>query len=212
MSVTKDPESVRARDPMRFAPRQRRKEAEPRLAAAEDSWPPREQPDGRRTPPVTPPMPALESQLESAVYESLRRPLDSHAISKAGSLAGEIKRRSLFGLAGRPLAAIAIAAIIALFFAFMMPAPRPPNGAQLLQSFSTALSPQHSSEDVVKPALAEFHALLPSDDTAQAAEREPPGGDSDKVLRQFMQWRRQANPSEAAEQPLRSEQTPATNR
>jgi hypothetical protein len=41
--------------------------------------------------------------------------------------------------------------------------------------------------------------LLASGDTAQAAEREQPEKESDKVLPQFLQWRQKANPSEAAQ-------------
>jgi hypothetical protein len=41
--------------------------------------------------------------------------------------------------------------------------------------------------------------LLASGDTAQAAEREQPEKESDKVFPQFLQWRQKANPSEAAQ-------------
>jgi hypothetical protein len=71
--------------------------------------------------------------------------------------------------------------------------------AAAVQSFTTALSQQHQSEDAPKPARAEFQSLLASGDTAQAAEREQPGKESDKVLQQFLQWRQKANPSEAAQ-------------
>jgi hypothetical protein len=48
---------------------------------------------------------------------------------------------------------------------------------------------------------------LASGDTAQAAKREQPekNKESDKVRQQFLQWRHKANPSEAAQWPLRSE-------
>src|SRR6266851_4043421 len=60
----------------------------------------------------------------------------------------------------------------------VMPAARQPDSTQLfaaaVRSFTTALSQQHQSEDAPKPAPAEFHSLLASGDTAQAAEREQP--------------------------------------
>ncbi len=86
--------------------------------------------------------------------------------------------------------------IIALFFVIMLPAALQPDSTQFfaaaVQSFTTALSQQYQSEDAPKPALAEFHSLLASDDTAQAAEREQPEKESDKVLQK-------KNPSEAAQ-------------
>ena len=54
-----------------------------------------------------------------------------------------------------------------------------------------------------QPALAWFLSLLASGDTPQAAEREQPEKESDKVLQrflqQFLQWRQKANLSEAAQ-------------
>ena len=86
--------------------------------------------------------------------------------------------------------------IIALFFVIMLPAALQPDSTQFfaaaVQSFTTALSQQYQSEDAPKPALAEFHSLLASGDTAQAAEREQPEKESDKVLQK-------KNPSEAAQ-------------
>jgi hypothetical protein len=136
--------------------------------------------------------------------ESLRRPLDSSGMSKTRAPAREMERRgTLFGVAGRLVAANGVSAIIALFFVIMMPAGRQPDRTQLfaaaVQSFTAALSQQHQSEDTPTPALAEFQSLLASGDTAQAAEREQPEKESDKVLQQFLLWRQKANPGEAAQ-------------
>jgi hypothetical protein len=138
------------------------------------------------------------------MYESLRRPLDSHAMSETRALAREMERRgTLFGVAGRLVAAHGVSAIIALFFVIMMPAARQPDSTQLfaaaVQSFTTALSQQNQSEDAPTPALAEFQSLLAAGDTVQAAEREQPEKESDKVLQRLLQWRQKANPSEAAQ-------------
>ena len=147
------------------------------------------------------PLAPIDSELENAVYESqsLRWPLDSKAMSEIRALTRETKPRgTLFGLAGRVVAAIGVSAIIAQLFVIMMPAARQPDNTQVfaaaMRSYTTALSQRHRSEDAAKPALATFQSVLASDDTAQAGEPEP----SDKVLQQFLRWRQKANPSEAA--------------
>ena len=175
-------------------------EIEQQLAAADDSRALREQrPEsvGRMIFPLAP----IDSELENAVYESqsLRWPLDSKAMSEIRALTRETKPRgTLFGLAGRVVAAIGVSAIIAQLFVIMMPAARQPDNTQVfaaaMQSYTTALSHRYRSEDAAKPALATFQSVLASDDTAQAGEPEP----SDMVLQQFLRWRQKANPSEAA--------------
>ncbi len=119
--------------------------------------------------------------------------------AKSGRSTRETKPRgTLLGHAARLLAAIGVSAIIAQLFVMMMPAARQPDHAQVfaaaVQSFTTALSQQHRSEDAPQPALAAFQSLLASDDSPPAAEREP----SDKVLQRFLRWRQKANPREAA--------------
>jgi hypothetical protein len=81
-----------------------------------------------------------------------------------------------------------VSAAIALFFVVMMPAARQPGSTQLFAAAvqSTALSQPHQGEDAPKPAVAEFQSLLASGNTAQAAEREQPEKESDKVLQQFL--------------------------
>jgi hypothetical protein len=115
----------------------------------------------------------------------------------------DTRRGTLFGAIGRQVAAIGVSGIIALFFLIMMPAVRQPDSTQsfvaAVQSFTTTLSQQHQSEDAPRPALAEFYSLLASGDTAQAAEREQPEQESDKVLQRLLQWRQKANPSEATQ-------------
>jgi hypothetical protein len=203
MNGTNEPEPGGPHDPMHDAPRRLREEPEQRSAAADDIRALREnRPEtvGRTISPLAP----LDSQLENAVYEALRRPLDSHAMGETRALAGEIGRRgALFGVTGRRVASIGASGIIALFFLIMMPAARQPDSTQLfaaaVQSLTTALSQQPQGEDAPTPALAEFYSLLASGDTAQAAEREQPEKESDKVLERFLQWRQKANPSEAAQ-------------
>jgi hypothetical protein len=140
----------------------------------------------------------LDSQLENAVYESLRRPMDPAILGEPRALARELERRgALFGLAGRLAAAVGISAIIALFFVIMMPASRHQDTnasfSETVQSFTSALGQQQQqpaqAEETRKPALAEFQSLLGD---AQAAEREQPDKQADKTLQQFLQWRQKA--------------------
>jgi hypothetical protein len=176
-------------------------EIEQQLAAADDSRALQERrPEsvGRMMSSAISPLAPYDSELEDAVYESLRWPLDAQAMSEIKALARATKPRGTwFGFAGRLMAAIGVSAIIAQFLVIMMPAARQPDNTQVfaaaLQSF-TALSQQHQSEDASKPLLAGFQSLLPSDGTVQVAEREP----SDKVLQRFLQWRHKANLREAA--------------
>ena len=209
MSVANDPESAGPHDPMHYAPRRLREMPEPRLNSAEDIRAAREKRleavIGRN---MNPPAP-LDTSLESAVYESLRRPIDPKLLGETRALTREFERRgSVLGVAGRIAAAVVVSAIIALFFVVMMPARQQDNAASFattVQSFTTALSQQPSqplpTEDAKKPALAEFQSLLAASDTAQAAEREQTDKQSDKLLQQFMQWRQnqKANPNEPAQ-------------
>jgi hypothetical protein len=104
-SVTNEAEPVGPHDPMHYAPRRLCEEPEQRLAAADDIRALREKrPEtvGRTISTLAP----LDSQLKNAVYESLRRPLDSRAMSETRALAGEMERRgTLFGVADRLVAA-----------------------------------------------------------------------------------------------------------
>jgi Sec-independent protein translocase protein TatA len=213
MSVANESEPTGPHDPLHYAPRRLREKPEPRLSAIDETRVARDKRldavIGRNPSPPAP----LDSQLESAVYESLRRPLDPQLLGETRALARELERRgSLFGLTGRLAAAIGISAIIALFFVIMMPA-RQPDSAQsfsaTVQSFTSALSQQQpqqqqpqqqqaQSDDARKPALAEFQSLLTASDSAQAAEREQTDKQGDKLLQQFLQWR-QKNPTDPAQ-------------
>jgi len=199
MSVESEQEPTGPHDPLHYAPRRLRERPEPRLTMIEDA---RNGRDNKRLEAaigrISPPAP-LDAQLESAVYESLRRPMDPAAMGEPRALARELERRgAMFGLAGRLAAAIGVSAIIALFFVVMMPASRQADPAAsfsaTVQSFTSALAqqPQQQSDDARKPALAEFQSLLVPTDSAQAAEREQPDKQSDKTLQQFLQWRQKA--------------------
>jgi hypothetical protein len=197
MSVANDEEPAGPHDPLHYAPRRLRERPEPRLTTIEET---RVMRDNKRLEAavgrISTPAP-LDSHLENAVYESLRRPMDPAILGEPRALARELERRgALFGLAGRLAAAVGISAIIALFFVIMMPASRHQDTnasfSETVQSFTSALGQQQQpaqAEETRKPALAEFQSLLGD---AQAAEREQPDKQADKTLQQFLQWRQKA--------------------
>jgi hypothetical protein len=195
MSVANDQEPAGPHDPLHYAPRRLRERPEPRLTTIEET---RVMRDNKRLEAavgrISTPAP-LDSQLENAVYESLRRPMDPAIIGEPRALARELERRGAwFGLAGRLAAAVGVSAIIALFFVIMMPASRHQDTnasfSDTVQSFTSALGQQPAqTEETRKPALAEFQSLLGD---AQAAEREQPDKQADKTLQQFLQWRQKA--------------------
>ena len=197
MSVTNEPQPVRPHDPMQYAPRRLREEPEQRLAAADEIRTVR----GKRSETVRrTTSPQAPSQPANAAHASLRR---LHAMSETPALGPVMERRgTLLDFAGRLMVIIGVSLVTAQFFFIVLPPVRQPDSAQLfaaaVQSFTTAHSQQHQAEDAPKPTLAEFRSLLTSGDTMLAAEREPEK-ESDRFLRQLLQWRQKANPSEAAQ-------------
>src|SRR3979490_3399393 len=102
--------------PMYYAPRSLRERWGARLAAVPETT---SEPAGRPTSAGS----TFDAQLENAVSEALRHPLDPEIIREPPGLARELNRRVAYvGVAGRFAAAIAISAIVALFFVIMAPA------------------------------------------------------------------------------------------
>jgi hypothetical protein len=202
MSVTSEPEPVGAHNSMHYPPRRLRAEPKQRLAAADDIRALHEnRPETVRH--AISRLAAFDSQLENAAYESLRRPLDSHAMRATRALGPEMARRgTLFRVAGRLATVIGVSAITWQFFLIMMPPVQQSDSTQLfaaaVQAFTTAHAQQHQSEGALQPTLAEFRSLLTSGDTTQIVEREQTENGTDEVLQRFLQWRQKANPSEAA--------------
>jgi hypothetical protein len=202
MSLPSEQEPTSPQDLLHYAPRRLRERPEQRLAAVEDA---RSGLDNRRIESaigrIRPT--SLDAQLENAVHESLRRPIDPTIIGDPrNGLTPELERQSaMFGLAGRLAAAIGAAAIIALFLVFWMPAARQSDSAAslsaTLQSFTNTLArqpqPQPQSDETSKPALAEFQSLLKPTNAAQppqsAEHAQPDQPPSDKALQQFLTWR-----------------------
>jgi hypothetical protein len=197
MRVTNVPEPAGRHDPMHDAPRRLLEELERRLAAEDMRALRGKRPEtvGRTISPAVP----LDAQPDDAVYDSPLQPLDSDAMGDPRILARELgRRRTLFGVVGRLVAAIGVSAVIAQLFVIMMPAARQPDSAQMFAAAVRSLPQRHQGEYAAKPALAGFQALLASGDTPPAAERAQPEKQSDDVLQRFLRWRHKANPNEAA--------------
>src|ERR1700761_9005837 len=155
MSLPNEQENTSPQDLLHYAPRRLRERPEQRLAAVDDV---RSGLDrrldsaiGRIARPSS-----LDAQLENAVHESLRRPIDPTVIGETRiGLTPELERQNaLFGLAGRLAAEIGAAAVIALFLVFWMPASRqadsPASISATVQSFTSALARQPEANQTSK--------------------------------------------------------------
>jgi hypothetical protein len=176
MSSVSEQDHLNPRDPLYYAPR----------------WL-RDRPGVlRNAAPGTPFSPAsFDSQLESAVSDALRHPLDPEVMREP-----ELQsKKALWSVAARFTAAVGVSALVALFFVVVVPGTRQSDGepstfSGIAQSIKSALF--QPREAPPKPAIDEFQAILASTQPATPAASEPSG----ELLKQFMQWRE--NPASAA--------------
>src|SRR5258708_30499609 len=118
MSSVSELDHLNPNDPSYYAPRWLREKPEQRSSASREmkSEPARD--------PIFSPA-SLDTQLENAVSDALWHPLDPEVIHEPPGFAAERDRRkALVTVTGRFAAAIGVAAIVALFFVFMIPASR----------------------------------------------------------------------------------------
>jgi hypothetical protein len=177
MSSMSEQDHLNPRDPLYYAPRSLRERSVTRGASPE-------------TPSFSPV--SFDTQLESAVSDALRHPLDPELMHEPDLES----KKALWTVAARFAAAIGVAALVALFFVVAVPGSRQSDGetsastfSNFAQSIKTALSP--SGEASPKPAINEFQSLLAS--TPPSA---PPASEQDgKLLQQFMQWREKPDPA-----------------
>lgn len=161
---------------------------------------------GETTRPFRPPATSItdttiDGQLESAVRESLRHPLDPEAVEEPP----ELERGGLLGVIGRFAAAVGAAAFVALLFVIVIPSLRErpsseQSAAEVIDSMKAAIS---KSEQVAKvrepqPSPASAPALSSESQPAPSAGSTPVSHEeSETLLKQFMQW--QQKPAEAEE-------------
>jgi hypothetical protein len=138
----------------------------------------------------------LDGQLENAVFESLRHPLDPEAVEEPAEMD---RRAGLLGVVGRVATAIGAAAFVALLFVIVIPSLRQqsadPSAAEVIDSMKSALS---KSELAAKPQepqpqpSPELQSILASSsESAPQVSHE----ESEVLLKQFMQW--QQKPADA---------------
>lgn len=175
MSSVSEQDHLNPRDPLYYAPRSLRERSASRGASSETTFSPV----------------SFDSQLESAVSDALRHPLDPEVMHEPNLES----KKALWTVAARFAAAIGVAALVALFFVVAVPGSRQSDGEQsstfsnVAQSIKNALSP--SGEAAQKPAINEFQSLLAS--TPPSA---PPASEQDgQLLKQFMQWREKPDPA-----------------
>ena len=175
MSSVSEQDHLNPRDPLYYAPRSLRERSATRGASPETPFSPV----------------SFDSQLESAVSDALRHPLDPELMHEPDLES----KKALWTIAARFAAAIGVAALVALFFVVAVPGSRQSDGepsstfANVAQSIKNALSP--SGEASQKPAINEFQALLASTPPSAPAASEQ----DSQLLKQFMQWREKPDPA-----------------
>jgi hypothetical protein len=200
MSALNEQDHLNPNDPMYYAPRWLRERSQSRFS------PSRETSTEHARRPVSAPA-AFDTMLEEAVSESLRRPLDPEVIHEPPEFVHELDRRiALISVARRFAAAVAVSAIVALFFVIMVPASRdyarqPDGGASffsgILQSVRTALYQPFRKDEDSKPALSEFQTILTSTRTSPPVMTHE---QSETLLQQFLQWRQKPDPTGTSQQ------------
>ena len=175
MSSVSEQEHLNPRDPLYYAPRSLRERSATRGTGLETPFS----------------AASFDSQLESAVSDALRHPLDPELMHEPDLES----KKALWTVAARFAAAIGVAALVALFFVVAVPGSRQSDGetsstfANVTQSIKNALS--SSGEASQKPAINEFQALLASTPPSAPAASEQ----DSQLLKQFMQWREKPDPA-----------------
>jgi hypothetical protein len=150
----------------------------------------------QREPSSTPPAPAsFDTLLENAPSPSLQTLFDPEVIHKPSDFVRERDRRTrLISVARRIGAASGIAAVVALFFVFMVPASRdhaeqPDSGAsslsRMVQPIKTTLNQAVRRDDDPRSALGEFQPVLASTPTSPPVMTHE---QSEALLQKFLQW------------------------
>lgn len=174
MSSVSEQDHLNPRDPLYYAPRSLREKSASRGGSLEV--------------PYT--AASFDSQLESAVSDALRHPLDPELMQEPDP----VSKKAMW-TAARFAAAIGVAALAALLFVVAAPGSRQADGEQasalanIAQSIRSVL-PQ-PGDAAPKPAINEFQALL----AATPASAPPASEPSNQLLQQFMQWREKPDPA-----------------
>jgi len=192
MSSLSEQDPLSPNDPSSYAPRWLRERAEARLSASHETIP-----EPVRNPSAPPA--SLVVQHKNPVSRALN-PLAAEVIHEPAELARELDRRAaLSSVVVRFVAAACVVTVVALVFFIMLPASRQSDAgstsSEITGSTKTALPQSGQGDDGLKPALAEFQALLAPAPASQPATHEQ----SRQLLQQFLQWRQKANSTESSQ-------------
>lgn len=187
MSALSEQDHLNPRDPRYYAPRWLREKSGSR--GLQD------------TAPDTPFSPAsFDSQLEGAVSNALRHPLDPEVMQEPDYPNEFEPRKALRSITVRFAAAVGVSALVALFFVVIVPASRQADGeasgaSAIVQSIRTALFQPSDADSApapaASPATSEFQSLLASAQASNPAPQDRSG----QLLKQFMQWRQKPAPA-----------------
>ena len=192
MSIPSEKDHLDPNNPMYYAPRRMREEANAKLPASTDAMLSVSSP----SPIDTSPSP-IDTLLKQAIAKSFRT-LDPVPMYEPPAN-GPGQWRELIPNAGWLAAAVGLAAFAALFFVIMNPASKTQAGdsdASSVAEASKAASamPKTSSEEQpprdeeVTPALAEFGTVLAAGRIAQPTGPGMTHEESEALLQQFVRW------------------------
>ena len=177
MSSVSEQGHLNPRDPLYYAPRSLRQQSTLRGASP---------PDAAFA------SASFDSQLESAISDALRHPLDPDLMHEPDPQS----KKAMWTVAARFAAAIGVAALVALFFVVAVPGSRQSDGETSPSTFTGVAQSIKSTllqagETSPKPAINEFQALL-----ASTPPNSPAASEQDsQLLQQFMQWREKPDPA-----------------
>jgi hypothetical protein len=194
MSTLSDEEYLDPNNPMSYAPRWMREEAKARATASDDgvsALP-------KRSLSVSSSPSSFDALLREAVNRSL---LDPEVMSAPP---GQSRWRELLPVAARFAAAVGVAAVVALFFVFMIPASKDHaqngNASGVMEQPKTALDKPAQRESEAKPALAGFAAFVAANPPAQPTDPNATRGQSEALLDQFVQWQQKRDSTDVPAQ------------
>lgn len=194
MSTLNEKDHLDPSNPIYYAPRRMREEANAQLPASTDAM------RGMSSPSYA------DTLLKQAVTKSFRS-LDPVAMHEPPAN-GPLQWRELIPAAGRLAAAIGLAALAALFIVMMIPAPKnqaqDSNAASVAEATKAASDmPKTSSnmpttssenqaprEEAATPALAEFGTILAVSQIAQPTGPAMTHEQSEALLQQFVRWQK----------------------
>jgi hypothetical protein len=196
MSTYSEQDHLNPNDPSYYAPRWSRERSKFRLSPSSEPG------SERHRRPVSSSHAAFDSLLEEALPEALRRPLDPEVIHEPPELRELDRRTAIINVAGRFAAAVGVSALVALFFAILVPVSRdlarqPAGGASsfsgILQSITAYYQPAQR-HDGPKPAASELQTIMAPTRTSQTVITHE---QSEALLQQFLQWRQKPDPTGA---------------